>query len=480
MKILLFFILLSTQIFADQEEPSRDILLPPQTIQTVDGTVKYSASRGLVPVLDGDKKEQSQIHYIAYFLEPQNSTRPILFCFNGGPGSSSVWLHMGLLGPFIVQAEHETKAPYQLIQNRQTALRYADLIFIDPVSTGFSVSKNLESDKKFLGVKEDISSCTQCIQTLLSRFNRWNSPLYLVGESYGGLRAVGIAAALKEKSMINVDGIFMISPAIDLQSIVENSILSQICAFPTYALIAQYFKKSSAENLKKSKDLLYQEARLFAQTALFPLLIQGDSSNEKQTVEAAKKMEDYTGISAKDLKDTFLHLPVTQFQEKLLKEKSLMLGTFDGRTTITVPLTSSTCTFDPSLDSIATPFVETAMQYLRDKLGWDGKGSYTILAREHGWDWKGNGVETGFGYLSYTDQLRCLMLRCPNLKLFVASGFYDLATPMYSQEYTVDQLLLKNKERITIKKFESGHMIYLSPQNRDTLLESMQQFICGK
>lgn len=480
MKLLFICIFAISRLLADSQDKSSDLILPIQTIEAAHGPLKYSATRGFVPVTDGDRKEKSKIHYIGYFAEPKNTSRPIFFCFNGGPGSSSVWLHMGLLGPYIVDTQSSTKPPHQLSINTQTPLSYADLIFIDPVSTGFSETNHIEADKKFLGVQEDISSCAQCIQALLSRFNRWNSPIYIVGESYGGLRAIGVAANLKNRCMIDVQGLFMISPAIDLQTIADNSILSQICAFPTYALLAQYYKKCSSENGLKSKEQLYVDARLFAQTTLLPCLIQGDSSSQSNLLSAAKKMEEFTGIKSKDLVENFLQLTAEKFQLQLLKDEGLELGSFDGRITTPGALSGNKSTFDPGLDLIASPFTETAMQYLRDKLGWNGTGSYTILKREHGWDWKDKDTEPGFGYLSYTDQLRTLMIRCPNLKVFVASGFYDLATPAYSQEYAIDQLLLKSNKRTTIKKFASGHMIYLSPENRSSLLESLQQFVCGK
>ncbi len=471
--------------------PTDNFILNKDTITTAIGPLSFTPYRGFVTVDGTNNQQKAKIHYIAYIKEPKEASRPILFCFNGGPGSSSVWLHLGLLGPYHIETDdldYQT-APYTLCANKQSPLAYADLIFIDPVSTGFSEPNSKEEANEFLGVDEDISSCSQCIRDLLSRYGRWNSPIYLVGESYGALRAIGIASALKDSYMLDISGIITISPAIDLESLDPYSTLSQICALPTYALLAQYYNACAEEHINKPTQDLFNEVCDFGRTALLPLLIQGSASNKDSCLKIAQKLSGYIGIPTEVILAHHLKIPPHRFQKLLLKSENRRIGRFDGRISVPMIHDASNQSHDPSLDRIASRFTALMMQHLQNKLGWDGKGVYTTLAFIP-WNWKNKSLEAGFGYLSYTDKLQSLMSRCPDLKIFAASGLYDLATPSYSQQYTLDQVYIDQqsnqnppepKESFThrkvIKQYLGGHMMYLSPRIREQLLTDIQYFI---
>ncbi len=436
--------------------------------------IPYKATVGSL-ILKKECTEKANLFFTSYTKKGTDlATRPITFCFNGGPGSSSVWLHLGFAGPKKVYLDETLKAlpPYRLVDNSSSILDITDLVFIDPVSTGYSRAIPQKDAKDFYGVEADIESIGEFIRLYLSKFNRWESPKFLLGESYGTTRAAGLAGYLHDKEYIYINGLVLISSVLNFQSIDfnNNNDLPYLLFLPSYTAAAFYHKKLSPELQENFLDTL-QKAKEFVISDYSQALFKGDLLTEKEKEKVTKDLAKFTGISADYIDKSNLRVDMFSFAKELLREQKQTIGRFDACTTgIDKTATGASIEYDPSFSLIGA-FTATLNHYLQNDLKWVTDMDYKVLTNVFPWD---------FGcsnhYLDVSETLRSTMTKNTAIEVFVGSGYFDLATPFFATEYTFNHLGLDSslKDHITIKNYQGGHMMYTCPS---TLLELKKDLV---
>lgn len=434
------------------------------TINGVD--VPYHATVGTQFLKDDADNTKASIFYIAYTRDNVESKRdrPITFCFNGGPGSSSVWLHLGVLGPKRVDIDKEGKAarqPYHLLDNPYSLLDVTDLVFIDPVSTGYSRAVPGEDAKQFHGVEKDIQSVAEFIRLYITRNERWESPKFLAGESYGTTRASGLSQVLHDNHHIYMDGLMLISSVLNFQTIkfASGNDLPYILFLPTYSATALYHHKLSPE-LQQDERKTLAEVEAFAEGEYASALMKGDRLDPKEREAILDKLVKYTGISREYIDRSDLRLHIFRFAKELLRDEHRTVGRFDSRLKgIDSDLCADAFQFDPSYENIVGLFAATFNEYVRSDLGWKKDEEYKILADVQPWDYSVAANQ----FLDVGENLRDVMSKNTLLEVFVASGFTDLATPYFATEYTFSHLGIDPslQTNLTLETYEGGHMMYL-------------------
>ena len=445
-------------------------------------SLKYTARAGVLPLTSESGETEAEIFFTAYELEgvKDRSARPLTFAFNGGPGSSSIWLHMGALGPKRVRMEKEgwmPQPPFRCEDNAHTWLDQTDLVFIDPVGTGFSRAAKEELDKKYWGFKGDIESVGEFIRLYLSRYERWASPLFLAGESYGTTRAAGLAGHLVDRGIM-FNGIILISTVLDLSAIrfVRANDLPFQLFVPTYTATAWYHKKLPAALQKKRLASLMTEVKAWSEGELTLALMKGDRLSQTERKAVAKKLADYTGLDLDYVLGTNLRVEIFRFCKELLRGEKRSVGRIDSRFKGVEALdVTETPEFDPSMLAITPPYTAMLNQYVRAELGIKTDLDYEVMSGKaiEKWDW-GNGSLPATG-----EELRAAMAKNPYMKVFVGQGYYDLATPLFATEYmishmNIDPVLRKNVEMVY---YESGHMFYLDLDSLVAFKADVDRFI---
>ena len=446
--------------------------------------IKYTATAGKMPLRDAEGKTEAHIFYIAYTAKDVGEPvkRPLMFSFNGGPGSSSVWLHLGALGPKRVALPEEPTIPpppFRLVDNAESWLDKTDLVFIDPVATGYSRAVKPDLNKKYHGLKGDIASVGEFIRMYLTLNERWTSPLYLVGESYGTTRAAGLAGHLAEEGIV-VNGIILISSVLDFQTIRQARTNDEpnVLFLPSFAATAWYHKQLSEDLQKTELPKLLDEARRWAEGDYRAALDQGDRLSPEARRAVVQSLARYTGLSERFLDLNDLRVSQSEFSKELLRDKRRSLGRFDSRYQGTVEDPGSpTPDFDPSEAAVRPAYTATFNQYARAELGYKSDTPYHILGGGQigKWDW---GTD-GYGYPETGSALRDAMARNPHLKVMVASGYYDLATPFAATEYTLAHMKLDPslRKNVRVTYYEAGHMMYLHGPSLVKLKKDAVEFL---
>ncbi len=437
---------------------------------TADGKLlKYTATTGRLPIKRGDGKIEAEMFFVAYTLDGQDSgKRPLTFAFNGGPGSATIWLHMGALGPRRVALLPDgllPPAPYRIADNPSTLLDNSDVVLVDAISTGFSRAANAELSKKFLGVKGDIDAFSEFIRLYLTRYERWSSPLFLFGESYGTTRAAGIAGNLADQG-ISFNGITLLSTALSFQTLEDTKSNDQpyILLIPSFTMIAGYHKKLPPD-LMQDMDKARQESVQWAATEYTQALAKGDTITAGERQKVIDQMARYTGLSKEVLDQANLRIDVPKFTHYLLLDQKLRVGRLDGRFTGPDPNGAlDTPFYDPTEAAVLPPFTSAFNNYVRTELGYKTDMPYQVFPAdqnffESSWNW-GSGIG---GFPDTATALRAAIVKNPYLKVLVMEGLYDLATPFYAADYTIDHLNLgpQYRKNISFATYGAGHMIYL-------------------
>ena len=437
---------------------------------TLDGKVlKYTATTGRLPLKRGDGKIEAEMFFVAYTLDGQDAEkRPLTFAFNGGPGSATIWLHMGALGPRRAGLRPDgllPPAPYHIADNPNTLLDKSDLVLVDAMSTGFSRAANAELSKKFLGVKGDIDAFSEFIRLYLTRYERWSSPLFLFGESYGTTRAAGIAGNLVDQG-ISFNGITLLSTALSFQTLEDTKSNDQpyILLIPSFTMIAGYHKKLPPD-LMQDMAKARQESEQWASTEYAQALAKGDAITPEERQKVIDQMARYTGLSKDVLDQANLRIDVPKFTHYLLLDQKLRVGRLDGRFTGPDPNgLLDTPFYDPTESAILPPFTSVFYNYVRTELGYKTDMPYQVFPAdqnffENSWNW-GSGIT---GFPDTATALRQAIVKNPYLKVLVMEGLYDLATPFYAADYTIDHLNLapQYRKNISFATYDAGHMVYL-------------------
>ena len=446
--------------------------------------LNYTVTAGFMPIRNGQTGEtEAKIFYMAYTLDGSTDakTRPLMFSFNGGPGSASVWLHLGALGPKRVKMLDDglmPPPPYQMEDNQQTWLTETDLVFIDPVGTGYSRATKPEIASKFFSVIGDIESVGEFIRMYLGRESRWSSPLFLVGESYGTARAAGLSNHLFERG-IGLNGILLVSSVLNFQTIrfAEGNDSTYPLIFPSYTATAWYHKKLPANLQSKPLKQVLEESENWAMNEYTPALVRSDrmSANEKQTL--LDKFSSYTGLSKSFIEQNNFRVDLGAFNKELLRDRRRTTGRLDSRFTgIDRNAATDSPETDPSLNAIRPPFTATFNDYVRNDLNFKSDLEYYILGGGITAPWNYNLSQ---GYANTAANMQSAMQKNPFMKIFVASGYYDMATPYFATEYTLaamnlDPTLRKN---ISVSYYEAGHMMYIEKNSLKKLKDDAATFV---
>lgn len=451
-----------------------------------DGEVlRYTATAGCLELTGESGKPQARMFFVAYVEDQQApSRRPIAFIFNGGPGAASMYLQLGGLGPKRVPlAKDGTALPdrYKLVDNDATWLSFTDLVFVDPVGTGYSRAASGVDPQQFYDVEGDVRSLAEFIRLYLTRYDRWLSPKYMVGESYGGTRAASLARELQNTKAIELDGVVLLSSAMDFQtfSFGNGNDLACALALPTFTATALYHGKLAG---KRDSDLesLVDRARRWATTQYLTDLAAGDTLSDSDRNEVAQKLAEYSGLSRKFILDHDLRVTTRQFTAELLAGKRRQIGLLDGRVvTPEVAGPGRSSHEDPTLYVVTAPWLAALVTYLREDLQYKTDLSYEYLSRKVNESWKwGSAVE---GYVNMSDELAKAVTTNAHMKVFMAAGYYDLTTPFLSQKYTMEHLGLDPslRDHVRFAVYRSGHQIYVSDKAMRKMKSDVAAFLGG-
>ena len=439
--------------------------------------LRYTATTGMMPIRNPESDEiEANIFFIAYTLDNAGAKRPLMFSFNGGPGSASVWLHLGAIGPRRVKMLPDGSMPpppFELIDNGQTWLDQTDLVFIDPVGTGYSRATKKDYAKKFYGLKGDISSVGEFIRLYLSRYERWTSPLFLVGESYGTTRAAGLSGYLIDRG-VALSGVVLVSSVLSFETLgfARGNDLPYILYLPSYASTAWFHRKLPADLQQRELPAVLREAEQFATGPYAAALGRGDTLSPQERQSTIDQLARFTGLERSVIEENDLRVRQSVFCRELLRSQRLVVGRLDSR--FTGPELAPGQFTDPTMAVIRPPFTATFNNYVRADLGYKSDVEYNILSGLE-WDWG----SAGQGFPDVSESLREAFVKNPYMKLFVASGYYDLATPYYATQYTLNHMQLdpKQHEKITLGYYEAGHMMYIRSDSLGRLKQDVSGFL---
>ena len=482
---LLFISLLHAQ--EDTKPEKKDALKKPQTevnkqdVVTIDGKkIDYKVTAATLNLKSDKSEDRASIFHVAYerIGMPDRHKRPVMFAFNGGPGSSAVWLHMGALGPRIVPTTADgtqtLPPPLTVKENPFSILDIADIVFIDPVSTGFSRAAGKSKPSEFHGVQSDIRSVGDFIRRWVTENDRWGSPKYLLGESYGGIRASGLSDFLQEEYGMSLNGVVLLSSLIDFRTLRSSNgdDLTYAVFLPGMTATAHYHKKITG-----NRDELVTKAREFAFGPFYQALLKGAAIPEAEKKAVAEQLSKFTSLPAPLFEENDLRISSTRFRKELLRDEKKVLGRFDAR--IAWPATDQSSqypSYDPSYSVAYGAFATAINDYLGRDLGWEGHHPYKILTGDvQPWNWGASNR-----VVSMSRNLESALRENPNLRILVMCGHTDLATPPANMQYSVDHLFSVPTERRNEIKFtfyEAGHMFYLNQPDLEKMRKDLVDFI---
>ncbi len=469
---------------AAPKETPRDQISTTQHSITVNGqTINYTARAGTIVMKDDDGNPKASFFFISYTREGADpAKRPVTYTFNGGPGSSSVWLHMGAFGPkrvtYADEHGHAAMPPYHLVDNENTLLDVTDLVFIDPVTTGFSRAIPFKEASKFHGVEADVESVGEFIRLWTTRYGRWNSPKFIAGESYGTTRAAGLSGWLQRQG-VYPNGVVLISSILNFETASFDSAndLAYELFVPTYTAIAWYHKRLPADLQGASVENATRESEQFALGEYARALMQGDRIADAERQSVIQKLARLTGLSPDYIDRANMRIRIDRFDKELLRKERRTVGRLDGRFTgIDKDAAGESPEYDPSYAAIFGEYTAVFNDYVRKDLKYESDTAYEILTdkvRPWAYDRAQN------RYVDVGETLRGALNQNPYLKVFVANGYYDLATPFAATRYTFARMQLDSEVRknVSMDYFEGGHMMYIDRTAHAKLKKDISDFI---
>jgi carboxypeptidase C (cathepsin A) len=450
---------------------------------TVNGhKIPYTATAGTLVLKQDDGKPSASMFYVAYSRSDiqDSSKRPITFSFNGGPGSASIWLHIGALGPRRVDMGSEgeqPKPPYRMVDNEDTALEFTDLVFIDPVSTGYSRPAPGINPAEFHSFEGDLESVAAFIRLYLVRSERWDSPKFLAGESYGTTRASALSQYLLDHDGIYLNGITLISSVMNFETISFNAgnDLPYTLFLPSYTAAAWYHKRLP-KDLQGDLEKALGESRRFALNEYSVALMKGDKLTGPERAQVVKQLARLTGLSEEYVEQSNLRISMERFAKELLRKEGRTIGRYDSRLEgADLDSAGDRPEYDPSYASVQGAFTAVFNEYIRKDLKYDSDLTYEALTDKVR-PWSYGRFENR--YLDTAEMMRQAMTQNPSLKVMIANGYYDLATPFFATEYTVNHIGLQPalSSHIGLTYCEAGHMLYTKKGCLDKLHTSMTDF----
>jgi carboxypeptidase C (cathepsin A) len=445
--------------------------------------VKYTATVGTIPIRVDNNQIQARMFFVAYTKDGEDvRTRPVSFLFNGGPGAATIWLHMGSFAPKHVRMAEEgfqPAPPFVLQDNQYSLIETTDMVFVDAISTGYSrVAPGVSADQ-FHGQTGDIRAFGEFINGWLSTYSRWNSPKYLIGESYGTIRSAGLSQELQTRHGIDLNGIVLVSALLSYQTIrtgAPNNDVAWASLIESFTADAWYHKKLPPDLQAKTIKQVVDDARTFAWGDYTTALTKGNMLTAAERSAIANKFARLTGISTEFVLAANLRVSADRFRKELLRDKRLTIGRLDGRfTSLDLDAAGERQEFDPSNQALQGPYTATFQDYLRNELKWETELRYPTSGNVQPWTFDQN------QYMDMTEALRGTMARNPFLKVFVAIGYYDMATIMGGTEFNFTHLAYDKQitDRVSYGYYEAGHMIYIRPSAHKALTDDITRFIAS-
>jgi len=470
---------------ADKVEAKAEQSVTQHRITVGGATIDYTATAGTLIVRNDEDKPIATIGYVAYVrANPKGAPRPITFAFNGGPGSSSMWLHVGILGPRrveVVDAAPTPPAPYKLVDNAFGLIDKSDLVLIDPVGTGLSHAAGDSKDDDFFGVDPDIDSFVRFIAQYVSDNQRWNSPKYLLGESYGTTRGAAIVEQLQDKRNMMFNGVILVSVATDIGALDDTDAdRPYALELPTYTVTAWYHKLLPGP--QRELEPLLQEVRAFAMGPFTTALMKGDAIQPAEFDAVANKLHEYTGLSVDYIRTAKLRVHVGMFTQEFKRTAGMTVGRLDTRFLgLTPDPLARDAAYDPQASSITGAFTATFLDYYHGELKFGADKTYWGTHYAIGEKWKmthkrPNGTQA---MVNTNPDLGAALVLNPSLRVLVLNGMMDLATPFFGAEYMLSHLSApaEVQKRIDMKYYMAGHMMYLEKDSRAQMKRDLDAFI---
>lgn len=457
------------------------------TIQVGGQAVEYDATVGSIILRDTAEKATGELFFTSYSRTnvPNRAARPVIFSYNGGPGSASFWLHMGIMGPRRVRTPlvgQQAPPPYEIVDNAFTLLDVADIVMIDPIGTGFSKPVGTARGADFWGLDEDAASLAQFIRRYLSKQQRWNSPRYLLGESYGTTRSAVLAGHL-QRANIDLNGIVLVSAVLQFNTLqfAPGDDLPYILNFPSYAVTSEYLGKLPGGKRSDLKAFM-KEVEDWSLTEYATALLAAGTLAPARRRQVIQKMHQYTGLDPVFLDRADLRVTAPQYEAELMRDKGLIVGRLDARFTGPAgDVLSPSPSHDPQSTAISSAYTSAFNAYLRTELGYDGEREYVPSGATPGWRWarSGPGVPFGFASPNVAPDLAMAIRRNPKLEVLLINGICDLATPYFAASWTMDRMGLPPdlRDNITREDFPAGHMMYVEEPLLKQWREVLTRFI---
>ena len=462
----------------EEAEPKERVWSSQRSVAIGGRKFRYTAEARTTLLRNEQHEARALVFTTAYLLEgvKDRSRRPITFCFNGGPGSSSVWLHLGMLGPRRVRFDdpsHPPPPPYELIDSPESILPYSDLVFVDPVGTGLSRPVGKAALADFASISTDVESMAELVTRLVTLHGRWNAPKVILGESYGGTRVGALAPVLQDAGM-TLSAVVLVSPALDFATIdpAPGNVLPSVLFLPAHAATAAYHGRVAAKG-ERAVTRLIDDARNFALGEYASALLRGASLPAAERRRIAERLSALTGMPIPWLLSRDLHVLQPQFCKELLRERGVVVGRLDARFVgHDLDPAGGELAHDPSFSAPLGPYAALMFHYLREELGVDEERHYRIFNAKmnESWKWEPAKGWTG-GFPSVMKDLRRAMLDNPHLRVVFQSGRYDLATPFSASEHAARHLGHEPHVRANVVEYvyPSGHMMYLDPASREAM-----------